>query len=132
MDLQTAALPLGYPAKSLLPEPIHRLSIVFVLSLVANFPKLFEYHRISGRELRIVPYNGNRAYKYYLDGYKVNGKRKRLFFKDIAAANRKLAELAKRQKKEGQDGLDISGELRVMAVTRRGAPEEKLRLGSGM
>jgi hypothetical protein len=32
--------------------------------------------------LRVVPYNGNRAYKYYLDGYKVNGKRKRLFFKD--------------------------------------------------
>ena len=45
---------------------------------------------MSGRELRIVPYNGNRAYKYYLDGYKVNGKRKRLFFKDVAAANRKL------------------------------------------
>jgi hypothetical protein len=66
--------------------------------------------------LRIVPYNGNRAYKYSLDGYKVNGKRKRLFFKDVAAADRKLAELAKRQKKEGQDGLDISLELRVMAV----------------
>jgi hypothetical protein len=31
---------------------------------------------MSGRQLRIVPYNGNRAYKYYLDGYKVNGKRK--------------------------------------------------------
>lgn len=71
---------------------------------------------MSGQELRIVPYNGNRAYKYYLDGYKVNGKRKRLFFKDVAAANRKLAELAKRQKKEGQDGLDIPLELRVMAV----------------
>jgi hypothetical protein len=41
----------------------------------------------------LVPYNGNRAYKYYLDGYKVNGKRKRLFFKDEAAANRKLAML---------------------------------------
>ena len=27
-----------------------------------------------------IPHNGNRAYKYYLDGYKVNGKRKRLFF----------------------------------------------------
>jgi integrase len=82
---------------------------------------------MSGQELRIVPYNGNRAYKYYLDGYKVNGKRKRLFFKDVAAANRKLAELAKRQKKEGQDGLDIPLELRVMAVkaTQRLAPFDK-------
>jgi hypothetical protein len=43
----------------------------------------------SGRQLRIVPYNGNRAYNYYLDGYKVNGKRKRLCFKDEAAAGRK-------------------------------------------
>jgi hypothetical protein len=32
----------------------------------------------------LVPYNGNRAYKYYLDGYKVNGKRKRLFFTVLA------------------------------------------------
>ena len=70
---------------------------------------------MSGRQLRIVPYNGNRAYKYYLDGYKVNGKRKRLFFKDEAAANRKLTELAK-QRKEGQDGLNIPLDLRMMAV----------------
>jgi hypothetical protein len=57
--------------------------------------------------LRIVPYNGNRAYKYYLDGHKVNGKRKRSSFKDEAAANRKLGELANQRKKEAQDGLDI-------------------------
>ena len=49
--------------------------------------------RTSGRQLRIIPYKGNRAYKYYLDGYKVNGKRRRLFFKDEAAADGKLAEL---------------------------------------
>jgi hypothetical protein len=71
---------------------------------------------MSGRQLRIVPYNGNRAYKYYLDGYKVNGKRKRLLFKDEAATDRKLTELAKQQRKEGQDGLDIPLDLRVMAV----------------
>jgi hypothetical protein len=76
--------------------------------------------------LRIVPYNGNRAYKYYLDGYKVNGKRKRLFFKE-AAANRKLTELAKQQRKERQDGLDIPLDLRVMAVkaAKRLAPFNK-------
>ena len=66
---------------------------------------------MSGRQLRIVPYNGNRAYKYYLDGYKVNGKRRRLFFKDEAAAGRKLAELARQQKKEGQDGIDVPLDL---------------------
>src|ERR1700741_174461 len=81
---------------------------------------------MSGRQLRIVPYNGNRAYKYYLDGYKVNGKQKRLFFKDEAAANRKLTELAK-QRKERQDGLDIPLDLRVMAVkaAKRLAPFNK-------
>jgi hypothetical protein len=57
---------------------------------------------MSGRQLRIVPYNGNRAYKYYLDGYKVNGKRKRLFFKDEAAANRKLADLPSSKEKRGK------------------------------
>ena len=62
---------------------------------------------MSGRQLRIVPYNGNRAYKYYLDGYKVNGKRKRLFFNDEVTGNRKPAELAGQQKKEGQDGIDV-------------------------
>ena len=82
---------------------------------------------MSGRQLRIVPYNGNRAYKYYLDGYKVNGKRKRIFFKDQAAADRKLAELARRQNKEGQDGLDVPLDVRVMAAkaARRLAPFNK-------
>jgi integrase len=79
---------------------------------------------MSGRQLRIIPYNGNRAYKYYLDGYKVNGKRKRLFFKDQGAAHRKLAELTRQQRKEGQDGLDIPLDLRVLAAkaARRLAP----------
>jgi hypothetical protein len=77
--------------------------------------------------LRIIPYNGNRAYKYYLDGYKVNGKRKRLFFKDQGAAHRKLADLARQQRKEGQDGLDIPLDLRVLAAkaARRLSPFNK-------
>jgi hypothetical protein len=36
---------------------------------------------MARRELRILPYKGDRDYQYYLDGLKVNGKRKRLFFK---------------------------------------------------
>ena len=47
---------------------------------------------------------------------KSTGRGKRLYFKDEAAAAKKLAELAKRQKKEGQAGLDVPLELRVMAV----------------
>ena len=47
---------------------------------------------MSGRQLRMVPYNGNRAYKYNLDGYKVNGKRKRLFFKDERGGPSRLKE----------------------------------------
>ena len=57
---------------------------------------------MSGRQLRIVPYNGNRAYKYYLDGYKVNDKRKRLFFKDEAAADRNSQNLPGSKKKIGR------------------------------
>jgi hypothetical protein len=52
--------------------------------------------------LRIVPYVGNRAYVVYLDGYKVNGRRKRIYFTSEKAAEKKLAELARQQKREGQ------------------------------
>jgi hypothetical protein len=66
-----------------------------------QFSKTFRISPHLRARIANSPVQRNRAYKYYLDGYKVNGKRKRLFFKDIAAANRKLAELAKRQKKGG-------------------------------
>jgi integrase len=42
------------------------------------------------RQLRILPYTGKRAYQYYIDGLKVNGKRQRLFFKDEKSAKAKL------------------------------------------
>ena len=71
---------------------------------------------MSWAQLRIVPYVGNRAYSVYLEGYKVNGRRKRLYFVSEQAAKKKLAELKKQQKKEGTAGLDVPLELRVMAV----------------
>jgi hypothetical protein len=40
---------------------------------------------MSGQGLRIVPYAGHKGYQCYLDGWKVNGKRKRLYFKDETA-----------------------------------------------
>jgi hypothetical protein len=55
-----------------------------------------------------------------------------LYFKDEAAATKKLAELAKQQKKEGQAGLDVPLELRVMAIkaAKRLAPFNKSVLGA--
>ena len=35
---------------------------------------------MSWKESRIVPYVGNRGYLVYLDGYKVNGRRERIYF----------------------------------------------------
>jgi hypothetical protein len=67
------------------------------------------------RQLRILPYTGKRAYQYYIDGLKVNGKRQRLFFKDEKSAKTKLKELAKKTRKEGEDALAISVSLRPSA-----------------
>lgn len=69
-----------------------------------------------GRELRIVPYNGEREYQYYLDGLKVNGKRKRLFFKTEKDAKAELKKRAKQILKEGEDGQAIPADLRVLAA----------------
>jgi hypothetical protein len=60
------------------------------------------------RQLRILPYTGKRAYQYYIDGLKVNGKRQRLFFEDWDSANKKLKELTRKTRKEGEDALALS------------------------
>ena len=71
---------------------------------------------MARRTLRILPYNGNRGYHYYLDGLKVNGKRKRLFFATEAEAKEELKKWDKRIRKEGEDALAISQELRILAT----------------
>jgi hypothetical protein len=68
------------------------------------------------RALRILPYTGKRAYQYYIDGLKVNGKRQRLFFKDEKSATAKLKELTKKTRKEGEDALALSHDFRVLAA----------------
>jgi integrase len=70
---------------------------------------------MARRELRIVPYNGEREYQYYLDGLKVNGKRQRLFFKTEKEAVEELKKRKKQIRKEGEDGQAISADLRVLA-----------------
>jgi hypothetical protein len=66
--------------------------------------------------LRILPYTGERAYQYYIDGLKVNGKRQRLFFKDWSSADKKLRDLTKKTRKEGEDALAVSHDFRVLAA----------------
>jgi len=39
------------------------------------------HERMGTRQLRILPYTGKRAYQYYIDGLKVNGKRHDYFSK---------------------------------------------------
>jgi integrase len=82
---------------------------------------------MAGRRLRILPYKGKRGYHYYLDGLKVNGKRKRLFFTTEAKANEALKKWDRRIRKEGEDALAISQELRILAAkcAKRLEPFEK-------
>ena len=66
--------------------------------------------------IRIRPYSGERDYKFYIDGLKVNGKRRRFHFRTKTEATQKLAELEAVRRRSGRDGLNISEKLRVEAV----------------
>jgi hypothetical protein len=57
-----------------------RVATFSLLPFVASFFIECEHERMGTRQLRILPYTGKRAYQYYIDGLKVNGKRQRLFF----------------------------------------------------
>jgi Phage integrase SAM-like domain len=93
-------------------------------------PKFSEYAKHDAwraDSCEYSPYKGNRGYQYYLDGLKVNGKRRRLFFTSEAEAKEELKKWDKRVRKEGQDALGISPELRVLAAkcAKRLEPFEK-------
>ena len=71
---------------------------------------------MAGNKLRILPYRGVRDYQYYLDGLKVNGKRKRLFFRSMKDARAELDRLQIKVRREGQAGLDLPDSVRVQAA----------------
>jgi hypothetical protein len=71
---------------------------------------------MARRTLRILPYSGSRDYHYYLDGLKVNGKRKRLFLTTEAEAKEELKKWDRPIRREGEDALAISQELRILAA----------------
>jgi integrase len=65
--------------------------------------------------LRIVQNNSNPRYPFYIDGYKVEGKRRRLFFTDEKAARAGLKALEIQIRAAGEDAAALSVEFRVLA-----------------
>ena len=66
--------------------------------------------------LRIVPIDWHPRYSYAIAGLQVNGKRKRLYFKDARAAAAELERLKIKARRQGQAGLEMPDQLRSMAV----------------
>jgi integrase len=68
------------------------------------------------QRLRIADYRHSSTTPYVLEGYRVNGKRKRLFFRTRAEAELELARLRIVQRKEGDAGAELGAEGRIEAV----------------
>src|SRR5260221_533998 len=62
--------------------------------------------------LRVVEYSHSPTAKYVIEGVRVNGKRKRLFFRTETKAKKELARLKIKQRKEGQNALFAYAEKR--------------------
>jgi hypothetical protein len=72
---------------------------------------------MARRELRILPNKGDRDYQYYLDGLKVNGKRKRLFFNTEKEALEELKKRGTQLRKEGEEGQAIEKSSSCIAAS---------------
>jgi len=86
-----------------------------VLPNVASFGLECEPERLGTRQLRIIPYTGKRAYQYYIDGLKVNGKRQKPGARLQARASRSMQTywypLYVFVRRRGQSPSDINEEL---------------------
>ena len=71
---------------------------------------------MKGQRLRIADYHHSPTTPYVLEGYRVNGKRKRLFFRTRAEAELALARLKLVQRREGEAGAELGAEKRAEAV----------------
>ena len=65
--------------------------------------------------LRFIKYKHSARHPYCIEGYRVNGKRKRLFFETKSAANRELGKIQIKFEREGAAGLAVSDSLRAEA-----------------
>ena len=83
--------------------------------------------------LRIVPIDWHPRYSYAIAGLKVNGKRKRLYFKSAPEAKTELDRLKIKARQQGEAGLNLSDALRAEAAeaTRRLKPYGK-RIGDAV
>jgi integrase len=66
-------------------------------------------------QLRVVAYHNSPTARFVVEGLRVNGKRKRLFFRSKAQAELELARIKHKRTKEGEDALAIADSLRIMA-----------------
>jgi integrase len=82
---------------------------------------------MNGFNLRIVPIDWHPRYSYAIAGLKVNGKRKRLYFRTASEAKGELEPLKIKARRQGQAGLDLPDALRAEAAdaARRLEPYNK-------
>jgi integrase len=67
-------------------------------------------------QLRIVEYGHSATSKYCIEGVRINGKRKRLFFTTKTAAEQELVRLKTKQRQEGEKALNLPDALRMLAL----------------
>jgi integrase len=77
--------------------------------------------------LRIVPIDWHPRYSYAIAGLKVNGKRKRLYFRTAGEAKVELERLKIKARRQGEAGLNLPDALRAEAAeaARRLKPHNK-------
>src|SRR5262245_24320907 len=66
--------------------------------------------------LRIVPISNNQYYSHYIDGFKVDGKRKRVFCASLKDAKAELKRLETQLRQEGEKGLSLAPADRILAA----------------
>jgi integrase len=71
---------------------------------------------MKSQRLRIADYNHSATTPYVLEGFRVNGKRKRLFFRTKQEAELALARLKLIQRREGDQASELGAEGRIEAV----------------
>ena len=66
--------------------------------------------------LRVAPYAHSKTSPWCIEGLRVNGNRKRLFFQTKTAAEQELTRIKIKQKREGANALMLSDATRVQAL----------------
>src|SRR5258708_1214721 len=77
--------------------------------------RMCEYVRVRKPKLRVKEYRHSTTTPWVIEGLRIDGKRKRLFFRTRAEADLELARIKVKRTREGQDALSIPDSLRIMA-----------------